>query len=145
MQPLKWPVDWSKLSPWQRVMKDTPLVGVRDRVYKEIVAQMEQRTADLSEFWNKFTWKELEIKQRISKILIEELGWPTSHFLPSDPFEIILWDGKGELGTVAAIDRIEKELGLIKRSEPEWKELATRTFGDVVQKIAAELAHKKSG
>jgi len=125
-------------------MKDAPFVGVRNRVYKELVAQMEQRTADLSEFWNKFTWKELEIKQRISKISLEEIGWPAGHFIPSDPFQIILWGGKGDLATVAAIDRIEKELGLIKRSDREWQELAARTFGDVVQKIAAEVAQKKS-
>lgn len=143
MQPLQWPVDWSKLTPWQRVMKDAPFVGVRARVFKEIVAQMRQRTEDSSKFWNQFSPAELDVKQRISKIALEELGWPNSHFFPSDLFEIIMWDGTGELATASALDRIEREFGLMKRSDGEWQELASHTFGYVVQKIASEFAKKK--
>src|SRR5437868_6069385 len=108
MQPLKWPLDWSKLTAWQRVTKDVPFVGVRDRVFKEITAQMQQRAADSTEFWNQYSTAELDVEQRIAIIAVEELGWPNSHFLPSDPFEIIMWDGTGDLATAAALDRIEK-------------------------------------
>jgi len=143
MQPLKWPVDWSKLTSWQRVMIDVPLIGVRDRVFKEFVAQMQQRAADSSEFWNQFSPAEMEVQQIISRIAVEELGWPNSHFLPSDPFEIIMWDGTGDIATAAALDRMEKEFGLRRRSDSEWQELASHVFGYVVQKIASERAQEK--
>jgi hypothetical protein len=125
------------------MMEDMPFFGIRDRVFKEIVAQMRQRSADLSESWNRFSSAELGVEQRISKIALEELGWPNDHFLPSDPFEIIMWDGTGDLATASAIDRMERELGLRRRSDGEWQELASLTFGDVVQKIAAELDKDK--
>jgi len=140
MQPLKWPVDWTKLTSWQRVTVDAPFIGVRDRVFKEIVAQMRQRALDSSEFWSEFSSAELAVGQSISKIAMEELGWPNSHFIPCDPFEIIMWDGTGDLATAAALDRIEKEFGLRRRSDGEWQELASHAFGYVVQKLASELA-----
>lgn len=143
MQPLKWPVDWSKLTPWQKVLVDAPFIGVRHRVFKDIITQMQQRTEDSSAFWNQFSPAELDIEQKISKIAVQELGWPNSHFLPSDPFEIIMWDGTGDLATAAALDRIEKEFGLRRRSDSEWQELASHAFGYVVQKIASERAQEK--
>jgi hypothetical protein len=50
-----------------------------------------------------------------------------------------MWDGTGDLATAAALDRIEEELGLGKRSDAEWQELASHLLGEVVKKIAAEL------
>jgi hypothetical protein len=143
MQPLKWPLDWATLTPWQRVLLDAPLIGVRHRVFKDIIAQIQQRPQDTLEFWGDFSPVELDIKQKISKIAVQELRWPNSHFLPSDPFEIIMWDGTGDLATAAALDLIEKEFGLRRRSDGEWQELASHALGYVVQKIASELPQEK--
>ena len=143
MEPLRWPVDWAHLTRWQRLMMDLPILGLRARVFKKIVAQLARRAPNASDLWSRFSPDELAIKQRIVEIAVKELEWPRGYFLPSDPFEIVIWDPTGDLATEAALDRMENELGLRRRSGDEWRQLASQTFGDVVQKIAHECAQSK--
>ena len=143
MEPLKWLVDWSSLTPCQKVFIDMPFFGLRHRVFKDIMFQMQQRNCDCFEYWSQFSERELMIRKKLLTIISEELPWPNTNFHPSDPFGIVMWDGSGDLATAAAIDRIESEFALERKSDEEWKRLATQTFGDVIKKMALDITRKE--
>jgi hypothetical protein len=140
IQPLKWPVDWANLTTRQRLLLDAPFIGVLDRAFKGIVVQIQQRPQECPEYWSQFSKREKAVEDAISRIAMEEIGWPNSHFIPDDPFEIIMWDGGDDLATAAALGRLEKELGLKRKSDSEWQNLASHTYGYVVQRLAEEVA-----
>jgi energy-coupling factor transport system substrate-specific component len=135
--PLRWPVDWDRLSDWQKVLVDMPIVGAQARCAKAILHQLSLRNEDCLAAWSGFSPREIEFSRTISKIVQKHLGWPNDYFIPSDPFEIVIWDRHGDLAVVEVIANIEEIAG-----SQEWSILQKKPYGEVVSMLAAEHKEK---
>lgn len=136
---LERPLDWEGMTTWQKAFFDVPVVGLRSRTFRKFKQMVRLRTGDLAWQWESFSTAEFKTMSLMSDILAYEIGWPKSVFLPGDSFAALIWDGGDGLATTSALERIEKEFGMEKMQEQEWREWAEKTFGMVVQIISKEV------
>jgi hypothetical protein len=128
---LEWPINWKRTTGIQSLFLDVPFIGTRALVWKNLCSQMRERTTACLNDWEVFQREEKELARRISAIVRDGLGWPNDLFIPSDPFEIVVWDHYGDLGTTEVVNEIERQFSL-RFTDSEWKELRQITFGEVV-------------
>lgn len=134
---LAWP-EWSKhLSPAARFFMGVPILGPQARIHRELCAQLRARTVECLEEWGAEPRRKALAKD-VSRILSAQLGWPSTLFLPRDPFEVLCWDHSAhtidDLRVESALLAIEKQVGT--RLEDEfWTEARSLSFGDVVDRL----------
>ncbi len=134
-KPLSWSVDWVHLDPVEKLMMGFPLVGTQNRVYSDLVAQLETRTAADAAAWQSYGNEVQTLEQTVSRILIERLDWPkTSIFLPDDPADIPFWDRTGDLAGVEAMLAVEDALG-VELPEQFLLDLEKMTYAEALKEL----------
>jgi hypothetical protein len=143
-KPLEWPVDWNKLSFFQRVFMWNPFFGKAISIHRDISKQLDDRTKDGLSQWEKYPEETFNLSVQVSEILISSLGWPKSScFIPDDPAEIILWDQTGDLDSAEAVNAIEELVG-VTMSDEFWEKLPVTTFSELL-KVLIKTAEPDPG
>ena len=142
-KPLTWPDCWKKPSAIKKVLLGIPIVGPQAKTYKQICAQLEERTTDCLVNWGDNPERQY-FAAEVSRILKTNLKWPNSFFIPADPFEILCWDKEAypiDMLTIEdVIQEIETSVG--KRLPGSfWLASLSKPFGEVVDEL---LEAKKS-
>jgi len=148
-KPLRWNVDWNSLKPMQRFLIWFPILGPQRRIYADLLHQLEARSPQEYQSWEKLGKEIQAAASSVAKILIDYLGWPkTATFLPQDPADIPFWDRRGDLATVEAIMAVEKHLG-VTMPKNFWLSLPKISFGvaitELVEAQKAKQASSASG
>lgn len=86
--------------------------------------------------------EERAIARRIAQISMTEIDWPNDHFIPGDPFEIMVALRTGDLCELSAMVRIEEEFG-VDLAQVMFVPGANLTFGEIVKWIKAERQKHK--
>ena len=140
ISPLHWPFDWNHLPSWQTFLSAIPVVGPQARAYRAVVRQLKLRPNWCFELWDGYSEVERHLSKTIARIAQVGLGWPNAHFIPADPFEIIVWDRYGDLATSGLLTEIEAEAGLRRRTTAEWESLMGTSFGEVVRALSQDVS-----
>lgn len=134
-KPLSWCVDWKHLKPMEQMMMWFPVIGTQRRIYVDLIRQLSIRDSEDQAAWESYPQETRDLAGKVSRILIEQFGWPENAiFLPDDPADIVFWDRTGDLAGVEAIMAVEKAVGK-KMSDGFWENLSTMTFSQVMQKM----------
>lgn len=133
--PLHWSINWEHLTPMQRVLMWTPIIGPQGRIYTDLLRQLKQRAPDDLAAWDLYTRDERVLALAVCDILGETLGWPVAVFLPEDPADIPFWDHTGDMADVEAVLAVEEILGTTVPSE-FWEGLRKTTFGAVIRELS---------
>ena len=131
-----------KQSKFERVCMCIPIVGwmVAGMIEKAklhpaesaILKQIRDRKAAPRSDWS--TPDAKQIADRVARICQEQIGWPNSHFVPDDPFEIMIALRTGDLCEVEAIMALEEEFEIdFEKVEDDF--LLKATFRDIVDWI----------
>jgi hypothetical protein len=142
-EPLKWCVDWGKLSTKEKFLMGAPFVATEDRAYKDIVQQLAERTEADIEQWNSFPQDVSSLAKDISMALKADGIWPSSIFLPDDPADVPLghyfdFTDKWDL-LPASLALVEKEFG-IEMDNGFWDRLSEMTYAQAVTEISRRKA-----
>lgn len=135
VQPLKFPFDWNRLSSLQKVLLWFPLFGPQVSARRSIIRQLKRRTVNDLKMWDDFSSDEKRIARIVSGIIQNQFSYPNDLFMPNDPFEIMIWDSLGDLGTTEVVSDIEEKLALKRKDSGEWESLAREDFGTVVSML----------
>jgi hypothetical protein len=133
--PLKWSVDWNNLKPMDKFMMGFPLIGSQRRIFADILRQLKARPAQDFQAWDELGAEMRDAAGSVTKILIENLGWPkTAVFLPEDPADIPYCDRSDGLAGVEAIMAVERYFA-VEVPESLWINLSKITFGEIIAKL----------
>ncbi len=112
-----------------------PVIGTQRRIYADLIRQLTIRDSEDRAAWESCPQETRDLAGQVSRILIEQLGWPENTiFLPDDPADIVFWDRTGDLAGAEAIMAVEKAVGK-EMSDGFWENLPAMTFSQVVQKL----------
>jgi hypothetical protein len=121
----------------QRFLWGCPFVNPADRAYKQILAQLEQRTpADLVA-WEEYPTGIQDCRRMVVALVEEYLCWPEgSVFLPDDPASVVFWDYIGDMDGLSLALKIEQHL---TRSIPDefWNTQSSRTFAEALAEMVS--------
>lgn len=108
-------------------------------IAQSVDRQLRERGENYVALWSSHPNRDLAL--RVSDVICRTQGWPNNRFVPDDPFDLLLpfrrYDGMDAVDTVIAI---EKALELPQLPDTFWDECASRSFGEVVQHLARQLA-----
>ncbi len=110
-----------------------PLIGPQAGAYRDICAQLEQRTPECWSLWGDDA--RLKAAQFVAGTLAEAVEWPNPIFIPEDPYELLFWDHKScaidDLSLVDAMMQIEEHFK-VSPSEKQMETFETGTVGGYV-------------
>ena len=119
-----------------------PFVATEDRVFADIVRQLNERTESDLAAWNKYPDGVRLMAGDLSEQLKSEGIWPSALFLPDDPADIPLGNRFGETDKwdflPAVVSIVEKNLG-IRMDMAWWNALPRMTYAQAVEQI--EMSH----
>ena len=140
-EPLHLPEDEPQSKTWGSRLGHFVIDGFgMSRKAKYLVAQMKQRGPILEEAWGPDA-KRRALAKEISVIIQDEIGWPNAHFIPEDPFSLVIfniyWDGSYmdgmEIECIAF--RMAQLTGADHFDDQVWTALWERTLGEVVDAL----------
>jgi hypothetical protein len=134
-KPLKWNVNWNKLSKKENFLIDFPFIGTYDKAIADIEKQLKNRKiSDLDE-WNKYPLEIKEFAFTLNKRIKEEI-WGSNIFLPEDPADIPLSNHITDKWDVLPmyIQIIEKEMQ-IEMDIEFWEELDKMKYVEVIEQL----------
>jgi hypothetical protein len=73
---------------------------------------------------------------RMCEIVRKEIGWPSSNFVPDDPFRVVFWSYADDLESVEATIEIEDFVGF-PIPDPQLERHYRGTFGAFVAELYA--------
>lgn len=133
-KPLQWSVEGTKSSFFDRLFSWYSYFGKAKRIYADLLQQLDARSQEDLNQWEKYPGYIHKLSTQVSDILIENLDWPdTSIFLPDDPVEILFWPTSDGLDFVDAFMEIERLLG-IEIGDEFWEE-ADQTYAQFLKKL----------
>jgi hypothetical protein len=138
--PLRWPECRYRPSLWQRFQRFWTL-GSDYPTWNALRKQQAKRTRDCLDAWPQDK-AIVQVRDKLSSIIAECLGWPNPYFLPTDPCEILMWDTTPDLRIEEATILIEREFPL--REEELWDRIAAITFGEFVQRLTAAIPTREN-
>jgi hypothetical protein len=99
-----------------------------------LVHQLAMRTASQQE-WETVDPECSHLAAFVARTIKEEFGWPNDHFIPDDPFDLMLFgdEGTGVEVLNAIEDYLELPRGLI--SDEQLEQYCRLTFGEVVTQL----------
>lgn len=111
-KPLRWPVNWHRLSAFEKFFLDLPYFGLKHRVKRVLESQVKSRScADFEKAWGGYG-NLLRIRDSVFEIVGEYMSWNCLRFLPLDPCEIIFWRPDDDLHLAEAVANIERRFGV---------------------------------
>jgi hypothetical protein len=131
LKPLSLPADWKQPSQFQRLFYEFPGFGLAHRIERHIARELKRRSkSECISAWEGDP-QVLAIRDRLSAIIRDYLGWPNDNFIPADPCRLLLWTTVG-LEDVEVALLLEDDFGLPKTVADRIWEL---TFGELVQAV----------
>ena len=98
--------------------------------------QIEARKEEPSGQWS--DEQDQQIAQEIATICKEIIGWANDHFIPDDPFAIMIDLRIGDIVEVEAIQKIEQEFHVDFKPLIDDGSLWEMTFNDIVKRIRSQ-------
>lgn len=146
-EPLSYPEGWSlELSRMESICRGIP--GCRaffTAIFENrkiavashhVRQQVEARNEEPSDQWS--DEEDQQIASEIATICKNVIGWENDHFIPEDPFEIMIDLRIGDLIDVEAIKKIEEKYGVDFKPLIDDGSLWKMTFQDVVARVRSE-------
>ncbi len=131
--PLHFPPQWPDIRR-RSFLLGLPLLGPQAGAYRNICAQLSQRTPDCWSLWGPDAAR-VQAAQFVAKTLAETVEWPDPILHPDDPLELLFWDHKScaidDLSLVDAELTLESHFKM-SLSEQQSDALAAGTVGDYV-------------
>jgi hypothetical protein len=129
---LRWPRSMSSPTDLQKVLMGFPFFGPDRRAYREFRRQVAARPETCLDLW-KQDEATRQARDRLFKLLREEMDWEVPRFVPEDPCQILFFDPSMNLRSGCAMLRIEELLG----REIDMDRLIKMTLGDLVDDAVA--------
>jgi hypothetical protein len=60
-------------------------------MFRSICSQIEERGDEVEALWGTDS-RRLRAMQVVSAFIAKRMGWPSTRFIPQDPFWIVMWD-----------------------------------------------------
>lgn len=125
-----------------------PFVATEDRAYRDIVRQLERRTAGSLDEWAGLPMDVQEMARAISHAVKADGIWPSDVFFPCDPADIpfgLHFDFTDRWDLVPyALDLVEKRLG-VRMPDEFWEQLIAMTFEEALTEICKRKAEQSHG
>ncbi len=143
-QRLSWPPGFADRSQVKRFFQDMPIIGINKRAHRHICAQLDSRCAACLRAWGDDP-EVLRLLLVVAPLVREYMRWPSAHFMPDDPCDILFFDPTMELRSAEAMMSIGDALNLNDSvSEGLFKGFETMSFGELLGRLAQAL-RKGSG
>ena len=68
-----------------------PFLGPQGRMFRSICRQIEERGDEVEALWGTDS-RRLRAMQVVSALIAKQMAWPSTRFIPQDPFWIVMWD-----------------------------------------------------
>lgn len=117
VEALRWPIDPRTFSRLDAFLMWTPFVGKQGVILKGLYDQLSKRKTSLTDEMLRELWKDkYDIAAAVSRIIHENMGWPTDRYIPDDTMGILLWAHRDGLDDVGCIQDLEKHFERTCRS-----------------------------
>lgn len=146
-EPLHLPDDFPKPFTWRHRIREyvRSKYGL-SRKAKSLIEQMKLRGPISDEVWGPDP-KRRALAKEVSQIVYEEIDWPNAHFIPEDPFRLVMfnvyWDGcnmdGSEIDCIAF--RIAFLTGVDYYDNSIWGAFWGMSFGQVIDVLAQDPAN----
>ena len=136
--PLLWPPDYPPKNRWKLFFIGVRGLGPDLSFFASLKAQQALRTEHALSAWQE---ADRPIALMVGRALMEDVGWPTPWFIPTDPFVVVAngprYQEIDDLGVYTAFREIEEALGL-RLSRQFWKAAFEDTVGGVVASLSRQ-------
>ena len=133
-EPLSLPPDYFEKSLWHDIKRHLPFTWTDASLHRELRRLQVIRHPAWPRQWEDFDDRLLQLRDRVSRILIDELDWFDDAFIPQDRLEAMFHSRRGLEFAAGVLAKINDEF----KSDIEFDFITSRkhTYEDFLQKLA---------
>lgn len=107
--PLSLPPDYFEKSLWNDIKRHLPFAWTDDSLHRELTTSQAKRPLAWPGQWAGCDDRLIQLRDRVSPILVDELQWLDDRFIPHDCLEAVFHSRRGLEHTAAVLNKINNE------------------------------------
>ena len=134
-EPLRLPADYFEKSLWQDFKRYLPFTWTDRSLDRELRRLQAARPSTWPDQWADYDDRSIQIRDKVSRILVDELGWFDCAFIPQDRLEALFHSHRSLDYIPQVLERINREFN--SAIEPDFITFRQHIYSDLI-KILAE-------